>query len=293
MLSYKDIVFIINPNSGKQIAEKIFSKIKNSYPEIEVLITKDEQDFNRFMNENMEVYTVFILSGGDGTVSIGADFLSGRTDKILAIYPTGSGNGFAREFGFTKNTQRLISAALKGNYTATDILRVNTKDCTNICGIGFDSQVAHDFSKYKSRGFFSYVKAVVKVGLKFNPFSAEIAFEDQKISRDDFMMITIANTRQFGNNAIIAPHAKPNDRQLDIVMIRRMNPLRYPLLALRLMTGLIKENKHIKFIQTGAEITIRSEFKLIHTDGEPGTFEKDVKISVPDKKINILELTTD
>jgi len=36
---------------------------------------------------------------------------------------------------------------------------------------------------------------------------------------EDLFDLTIANTRQFGNNAFIAPDARPNDGIIDMVLI--------------------------------------------------------------------------
>ena len=63
---------------------------------------------DHMIKDNLDNHNIFIAAGGDGTVHTVASELVG-SDKILGVLPLGSGNGFAKEFGFRMNIRSLLS----------------------------------------------------------------------------------------------------------------------------------------------------------------------------------------
>ena len=187
--------------------------------ELRCLKTLHIEDTGSLIKENLEKHNVFIAAGGDGTVHSVASKLVG-SDKILGVFPLGSGNGFAKEFGFKMNIRALLSNIAKGESMDIDVIEINDKLCLNVAGIGLDSFVAHSFNKLKLRGFLPYVWLTLKTFLQLRPFHVTIKSEGEVIVSEELFVLTIANTRQFGNNAFIAPEARPNDGKLDLVLIK-------------------------------------------------------------------------
>nr|WP_305051402.1 acylglycerol kinase family protein [Elizabethkingia bruuniana] len=102
-----DAVFIINPFSAKKNYKEFLEKLQQKYPEANFMISKSIEDTHRFIDENFASTEVFVAVGGDGTISTVAQKLI-NTDKILAVFPAGSGNGFSNETNFTKNIDTLL-----------------------------------------------------------------------------------------------------------------------------------------------------------------------------------------
>jgi diacylglycerol kinase family enzyme len=171
---------------------------------------------------------VFVAVGGDGTVHTVASELVG-TDKILGVFPLGSGNGFAKEFGFKMNIRSLLSDIEKAESVDIDVIEINDNLCLNVAGIGLDSFVAHSFNNLKLRGFLPYVWLTLKTFLRLRPFHVKIKIGGEEVISEKLFVLTIANTRQFGNNAFIAPEAKPNDGMIDIVLIKPFPKILKPL----------------------------------------------------------------
>ncbi len=283
-----DIIFIINPNSGKKKADLLLKKIKSEFPEADCYITKSIEEFDVFMHENINKYTLFVVVGGDGSVKSTVEHLIGKSDKILAVYPAGSGNGFARELGYKANLKHLKQAVNQMKIRPIDIPKINDEYCANVAGVGFDAAIAHAFSKLNTRGFWSYFKLVVKTMFSFPAFETEINYGDKSLVSSCLMM-SFANTRQFGNNALIAPAAKPDDGLLDIAIMKNCSRLYFPIFAIKLMTGRLKPSKYYKYLQTNSEIIVKTKFNQFHIDGDPKTFADDVSIKISDKKLNILD----
>ncbi len=284
----KDIAFIINPNSGKRKANKILATVKKYYPACFTVITQSAEEMDNFIKKYSTQYKVIVVSGGDGTVNRAAKLLAGKMDVCLAIYPTGSGNGFARELGFKYDLIKLFQDILSGNTIKIDLISVNGDICANVSGIGFDAHIAHMFDRESTRGLITYVKNILQSVFLFKSFYAEIAYNEKKIA-GDFMLISFANTRQFGNNAIIAPEAKPNDDNVNMVLVKKMPSVLYPTFAFKMMTGKLKQNKYIRFIKTDANINVKTTFKQLHIDGEPKTYENGLNIKLSNDKLMLIK----
>lgn len=154
-------------------------------------------------------------------------YLYNKPDKYLVVYPNGSGNGFARELGFRRNIKALLNDIMKVDLMELDSVKINQYRSINTSGLGFDAHIAHAFAKAKQRGLMNYIWLSLKSVVAFKSFRATIVTEGEKM-QGHYQMIKIANTRQFGNNALIAPEAKPNDGIINLVLVKPF-PLRvYP-----------------------------------------------------------------
>lgn len=287
-INNNDILFIINPLSGSRKAESIIHQISATEPCISSVVPQSLAELKSVFQQNIRKYTVFIVVGGDGTVNEVIPYLIGRSDKILGIFPAGSGNGFARELGFKKNLAALIEDAQKCESAEVDVLSVNGRSCINVAGLGFDSFVAHKFQRSKRRGLKNYVLLTLKSVFTFKPFRAVLQV-DGKEFEGKFQMITVANTRQFGNNAIISPQSKPNDGVFELVLARPIPIYLYPVFVVRMFLGTLKESKYISFHKVKETVEIESDFKLYHIDGEPKTFGKKLFISLLESKVRVLK----
>lgn len=283
----EDILFIINPNSGKRNISKIIRKLNAINSNLTTVITQNLKELETTFEQNLEKYKAFVVYGGDGTVNEAIKYLQGKNDKVLAVIPAGSGNGFARELGFKTSLKSLISAIQQGESISVDLLSINKEYCINVAGLGFDSFVAHDFQKRSGRGIQNYIRSTLKAIVQFQSFSASITVDDVKI-QDKFLMISIANTRQFGNNAKISPHSKPNDGIFELVLVKPFSLLYYPVFIFRLFTGLLKESKYIRFIKVYKQVIIESELKTYHNDGEPKTFTDTLNAQLQPNKIRVI-----
>lgn len=284
----KDILFVVNPYSGKKNPEKIISSINNLDSELSVIVSKTFEDMDEYLDNNISKYKVFVVAGGDGTINYMANKLFGRDDKVMAIIPRGSGNGFARETGFKQKVKHLLDDIYRGNTIGVDIMQINDKKFINVAGIGFDSCVAHEFPKLNRRGFWGYFLSTFRCFKKFKYFEAEISFDDKKI-KDKFQMISIANTRQFGNNAYIAPKANPSSGKLDLVLVKPFPKYYYPIFTFNVFTLGIKDSKYISYYQTSDTVTLNTQFKKFHIDGEPIVFDENISIKVHKGALRIIK----
>lgn len=282
-------LIILNPTSGIPPVNFIVSKeLDLRKNEISYSKTLSIADTESLIKENLDNYEVFIAAGGDGTVHTVASKLVG-SDKILGVLPLGSGNGFAKEFGFRLNVRSLISNIKRADSVDIDVIEINDKLCLNVAGIGLDSFVAHSFSTLKLRGFLPYVALTFKTFLQLRPFHVTIKSEGEVIVNENLFVLTIANTRQFGNNAFIAPLALPNDGKIDIVLIKPFPKILGSLFIFRLFTKRINKSKYVRHIQTDKEIVIETDETRFHIDGEPLKICGKVVVKIKKETLKVLK----
>ena len=83
------------------------------------------------------------------------------------------------------------------------------------------------------------------------------------------LLIAVANSRQYGNGALIAPDARFDDGQLDMVLVQDRSPLATLWAARRLFNGTLARAKGI-IMKRVTQATIRADEPLrFHVDGEP------------------------
>ena len=111
-MSEKRITFIINPVAGGRRKDKFERKLKKIFGEsgyeVKSCFTMYPSHAFEFAREEVQNGTdVVVAVGGDGTINEVARALIG-SGSVLGIIPFGSGNGFARHFGFPLTAQRAL-----------------------------------------------------------------------------------------------------------------------------------------------------------------------------------------
>jgi diacylglycerol kinase (ATP) len=282
-------LFVLNPTSGVPPVNFIVSKeLERRKNELSFCKSINKAATGKLIKDNFDNYKVFIAAGGDGTVHTVASELVG-SNKILGVLPLGSGNGFAKEFGFKMNVRSLLTDIKKAESMDIDVIEINDKLCLNVAGIGLDSFVAHSFNELKLRGFLPYVWLTFKTFLLLRPFHAKIKVDGEEIISEKLFVLTIANTRQFGNNAFIAPLAKPNDGMIDLVLIKPFPKILGTLFIVRLFTKRINKSKYVRHITTDKEIIIETDETKFHIDGEPVDLYGKVVIRIKREVLKVLK----
>ena len=207
--------------------------------------------------------------GGDGTVNEVASALAFR-DAVLGIIPSGSGNGLARELRIPLDPVRAFAAALSGRECRIDAGELDGRLFFNIAGIGLDARVAHCFAAdgLARRGLMRYLEIGARELFTFKS-SAYTIVTDGVAVRVNALLIAMANGRQYGNGALIAPAAALDDGRLDVVVVEGRSPLATLLQAPRLFSGQIANAPGVTSVKA-MKIDVTSDRPVpYHVDGEP------------------------
>lgn len=279
------VAFIINPFSAKKNYQPFLNELKAKVKDPLYYISESIPGTDQFIQDHFNDVDIFVAIGGDGTISTVARNLI-NTEKILAIFPAGSGNGFSNETQFSKNLDELLEKIRTGNSRKIDTFTVNDRLSINVSGTGFDGKVVKEFEK-TTRGFKNYIKVSFKTFFSYKPIKLKFFDEKYKQYNGKYLMVNIANTRQFGNNAYIAPHASKSDGLVDMVLVKKF-PFFYSMLfAFRMFTKKLKQDDYITYLPV-SEIEFKVNTKNWHLDGEFNKIKSPVHVKVKPSSLRIL-----
>lgn len=279
------VAFIINPFSAKKNYKPFLNELKNKVQNPLYYISESILGTDDFIKTHFDEVDFFVAIGGDGTISTVAKQLI-NTEKVLAIFPAGSGNGFSNETQFSKNLDELLDKLKAKKSRKIDTFTVNDRLSINVSGTGFDGKVVKEFEK-TNRGFKNYIKVSLKTFFNYKPIKLKFFDENYKQYNGKYLMVNIANTRQFGNNAYIAPMASKSDGLVDMVLVKKF-PLTYsPLFAFRMFTKKLKEDDYITYLPV-SEIEFKVNTKNWHLDGEFNKIKSPIHVKVQPSSLNIL-----
>ena len=280
-----NVAFIINPFSAKKNYQPFLDELSKKVEDLLFLVSKSLKDTDDFIDKNWNNVDVFVAVGGDGTISTVAKKLI-HSEKILAVFPAGSGNGFSNETNFSKNISLLLEKIKNEKFREIDTFTVNEHFSINVSGTGFDGKVVKEFEK-TNRGFKNYIKVSIQTFFNYKPIT--IKFSDSKFQsyNGTYLMVNVANTRQFGNNAYIAPMASKSDGLVDLVLVKKF-PLTYsPFFAFRMFTKRLKDDDYVTYLPV-SEIDFEVNTRNWHIDGEFKKIKSPISIKVLPKSLRIL-----
>ena len=207
--------------------------------------------------------------GGDGTINEVVCALAYH-DVPLGIVPAGSGNGLARELGVSLRPEVAIAEALRAEPRRIDIGDLDGRLFANMAGIGLDAHVAAEFNEPGNgrRGLANYAAISIRALRRYAPVQYTITTGESRWVTTA-LMVTIANSAQFGNGARIAPGARVDDGQLDLVVVEETSRWRTICQTPRLFSGTIDRMPGVS-IRRIERATIECDRPMIyHVDGEP------------------------
>ena len=283
-------LFILNPISGVQknpfnIIDIVSNEFKNSGHEYEFAFTTHAGDaLNISKKAVQDKFDVIVAAGGDGTINEVATGLIG-SDSALGIIPLGSGNGVARSYRIPLNIEESIAFLANPKIVKVDVGEVNNHFFLGVCGMGFDAAVGKKFQEFGKRGPLPYFLIGVREFLRYKPENLKLEFNEQSVSVSP-LLITISNTEQYGNGAIISPGANPQDGILEICIINPMSDFRAVKASFKMFNNKIADIQEYTLYKTTSLKIISQKTGVYHTDGEPHDRDFETHIHVLKSAMN-------
>ena len=285
------ILFIVNPVSGMGLGKDLPGKLQSmsEYRNIDYDI-----EFTQYAGHGRELvetaresgkYTHIVAVGGDGTVNEVGTALFG-SDIAFAVVSIGSGNGFARHLGYSQFVKKALRQLLTGISIHVDVLEINGCYSLNVSGVGFDAEIAHEFSTLKIRGIFSYIYAGMKRWFRYSEKKYRITVDGKTLEEDCFVL-SFANTSQYGNNVNIAPHASLTDGLVDICLLKRPTFWSAISFLFYLLNRRLDKFKYFKELQC-SEAVIEGDIHKVHIDGEAVIMHSPICVKVHEKALKIV-----
>ncbi len=270
--------FIINPVScGEKKVARITEAVANVLANVdgffEVKLSSSKENAVTLAQEACaEGYAGVFACGGDGTVNLLGSVLVGSS-TALGIIPLGSGNGLARALNIPLNIEQAVSVLEKGRLRQIDVGMLESRYFFSTAGIGLDaasSKIYDSWAKiYTRRGILPYIPIVIIEWLFFKSKKTIVRCGEDNLMDVNPIILTVANTREYGGGAVIAPEAEPDDGLLDLCVIEKTGLLETLGIARKIFKGETISSKHVRTARAPWINIVRDTPGPAHVDGEP------------------------
>ena len=289
---FSNIRFIVNPSAGNRRGdpEATIRKVLHGTGVVfEVFQTEYKGHGTELAQKAAdEGVDLVVAVGGDGTINEVGRGLLGR-ETTLGLLPLGSGNALARALGISLNLEQACSALLQAVVRQMDVGKIGDAIFFSTAGVGLDAEVSWRFNRRPKgpRGFIPYAILTLGAFWEYKPEEVRITLEEGAQLKISPTILTIANTSQFGNGAIISPGARPDDGLLDLCIIGGTGILRTLWHIRRLFTGTIDQMPGTNFFRTRGLRIVRPGPGRFQVDGESMTGATTLDVTVVPKAIRI------
>ncbi|MGD1032249.1 MAG: diacylglycerol kinase family protein [Opitutaceae bacterium] len=266
--------FIVNPRSGRHRRNARLQPILRQFIaahglDADLVLTEGPGHATALAREAADGGCERIVAvGGDGTMNEVAQALIHRP-VALALVPCGSGNGLARHMGLPTSPRRALELAVdeSAEVRVLDTGTAAGRPFFNVAGMGLDADVSRRFNKIVRRGLPAYARTAFAAfaGRRNQLCTIRTGNRTETL---EILLISVANSEQYGNGAVIAPGARVDDGLLDLIAVRPLGIVAAAFLACRLFLGNADGSGRVRRMR-GARFEIeRPAGGLIHTDGE-------------------------
>jgi diacylglycerol kinase family enzyme len=183
--------------------------------------------------------------------------------------------------------KKAIELINRGKTKAIDAIQINDDYFLGTAGVGFDAYISWKFDEAPTRGLWTYVKVAFKGFFNYKAQDYQLKFDGKEQSISKGMLVTFANSSQYGNNIEISPESSIDDGSVRLVTVKKFPILYLPSFAYYLLTKKVHKFKYTEEIKTD-KITLINPKNKIHIDGEPIEMGNQLDIEVIPKSLNII-----
>jgi YegS/Rv2252/BmrU family lipid kinase len=278
---------VLNPISGigrnpSREADEIRRILTARGHEVEITLPASSQEAYEVARAAVQNGAARVVAvGGDGTVHQVSRALAG-TEAGVGIIPRGSGNGLARELGIPFALEAACRLLDEGQMRILDVGTLGDRYFFNIACVGFDALVGQMFNargEDAPRGVFPYFLLSMRAFQQYRAQPTTFQVDGDTFVRTP-LMIVVANSRQYGWGARIAPTAEPDDGLLDLTIIQTLDAVKAIYHLPKLFTGQIDKMPEAE-CRRAREIVISAGDPLpIELDGEAVPTERVLKLGI-------------
>jgi YegS/Rv2252/BmrU family lipid kinase len=299
---------IVNPASAdgatRDAWPKIASNLRTHFGAFSVAFTEAAGHGRQLAAEAAKQGVKLIIAcGGDGTISeVVNGILESNGATELGVLPSGTGGDFRRTLRMPNNVAAAARALRNGRTRTIDAGRVTfvndssereTRFFINVASFGMSTAVLDKtasgeakkwipgFAPRKLSSKLSYAAATVQTTLSSTPTEVHVQLDELPERRLRVAEFCVANARYYGGAMKIAPDAKLDDGQFDIITIGDASAFRILANSPRLYFGAhlrMNEVTHALAKQVVARSVKKDEEVRVELDGEvvgrlPATFQ--------------------
>ncbi|RMG72340.1 MAG: hypothetical protein D6722_05575 [Bacteroidetes bacterium] len=275
-------LYLINPGSGhKRKPEETESLIREAYRSAGRGVRVEPIDFARLdalIARAIAQGTEHIFAvGGDGTVNAIGTRLIGRPVHF-GIIPHGSGNGYARNLGFSIRPRIAAQQALGAHPMRVDTGLFDGRPFLNVAGVGLDAEITRQFARGNSRGFVPYAVNSAQGLLSYRGADYRLTIDGENHDFTDILGVVIANGTQWGYDAKVSTEARLADGLLDLLVVRKFPLIKAGAMVGKMFRGRFHRSRYVEVFRFRELLIERAAPGPAQIDGEP--LEAGARLSV-------------
>lgn len=298
---------IINPESAggatRAAWPKIASDLRSHFGAFTLAFTEQPGQGTELAADAVRKHVRLIIAcGGDGTISeVANGILQSGEDVELGILPSGTGGDFRRTIGIPVRARDAADILRNGRSRRIDVGRVTyidhdgaeeTRYFLGVASFGMSAAVIErvkeggpdwlpgKMPKWLS-GRLSFGASMLQVASSSSSTKVVVQLDNRQEQHFTLANFCVANARYFGGGMKIAPNAKIDDGQFDVISIGDLGAARIMTNAPRLYTGThlsMQRVNHTLAKRVLARAANKATVVLLDIDGElpgrlPATFQ--------------------
>ncbi|HET6830408.1 MAG TPA: YegS/Rv2252/BmrU family lipid kinase [Solirubrobacterales bacterium] len=262
---------LVNPSAGKGRALKRLPAIRAELDRREmrhslVMTSGIEQGCEAALEASRRGEVPVVVSG-DGLIGKVGGALAG-TGTALGVIPGGRGNDLARVVGIPTEPEAAVAVLAAGNRRSIDVGETNGERFLCIASCGFDSdanRIANETTIVS--GALVYAYAAIKALWQWRPAEFEVTV-DGVARKIRGYSVAVANSKAYGGGMFVAPDARLDDGQLDVVITGDVSKLRFLTGLPQVFKGTHVERDDVTTLRGGVvEVTADRPFD-VYADGD-------------------------
>jgi diacylglycerol kinase (ATP) len=222
---------VVNPTAGGGRAAAVWRRLAERVPRlagVRVVQSAEADAIERELAELLEggVDRVVVL-GGDGSMHLVGNIILrlGRGgDVALGMVPLGTGSDLPRALGLPAEPQACAERVLAAVPRPVDALELTTIDgrrrfVLNVASAGISGMVDEAVNRMPQRGATAYLRATVGALFRYRPVPCRVSLDEQAWYEGDLLLLAAGNGTSFGRGMRVAPLARIDDGEMDVVLV--------------------------------------------------------------------------
>jgi YegS/Rv2252/BmrU family lipid kinase len=264
------LVLLVNPTSGGGRALKLLPRVEVVLDErrvpFRVVRTKSLEHGVAKAMQAVEAGELPVVVSGDGMIgAIGGAMAGGEAP--LGIVPVGRGNDLARVLGIPTEPEEAIEIVLAGETRTIDVGEADGKPFLGIASVGFDSDANRIANGSRLGGNLVYAYAALRALIAWKPARFTIAIGEQRTRMEGYSVV-VANNSAYGGGMYVAPDARLDDGEFDVVTIEKVGKLRFLGNLPKVFKGTHVRNDEVQVVRASHLSLSASRPFAVYADGE-------------------------
>ncbi|MEA2297646.1 MAG: hypothetical protein QOF77_582 [Solirubrobacteraceae bacterium] len=264
---------IVNPSAGGGRAGRVLPRVEAALAALGVesatYRTRDLEHARELAREASGAGEMAVALGGDGLIGAVAGALAEHPGSRLGVLPGGRGNDFARVLGIPADPVEACGVIAAGSVRDLDLGAVDGRRFACIASVGFDSDANRIANEAPSwLGGLVYAYGALRALAAWRPATFEVSVDGEEHRFRGYSVIA-ANTSCYGGGMRIAPDARLDDGQLDVVLTEHVSRLRFLAVLPKVFRGTHVGEPTVHVLR-GREVAIRADREFtVYADGDP------------------------